>query len=57
MDLLLPRTDELVAIQAAVALVVWGAAYRWSRGDRDSRLFVVGAGILAVALFGARALH
>ncbi len=57
MDLLLPRTDELVAVQAAVALVVWVAAYRWSRRDRDLRLFVVGAGLLTVALFGARALH
>ena len=57
MDLLLPRTDELVAVQAAVALVVWVAAYRWSRRDRDLRLFVVRAGLLTVALFGARALH
>jgi hypothetical protein len=57
MDLLLPRTDELVAVQAVVALVAWAAAYRWSRRDRDARLLVVGAGILTVAFFGARALH
>lgn len=57
MDLLLPRTDELVAVQAVVASVMWFAAYRWTRRDPDSRLLVVGAGILTVAFFGARALH
>jgi hypothetical protein len=57
MDLLLPRTDELVAVQALVALGAWTAAYRWSRRDRDARLLVIGAGLLTVALFGARALH
>jgi hypothetical protein len=57
MDLLLPRTDEAVAIQAVVAVVAWAAAYRWARRDGDARLLVVGAGILTVAFFGARALH
>jgi hypothetical protein len=56
-DLLLPRTDELVAIQAVVALAVWSAAFRWSRRDREVRLLVVGAGLLTLAFFGVRALH
>lgn len=57
MDLLLPRTDRGVAVQAVFAAVVFAIAVFAVRGDRDLRLFVGGLGMLAAAWFGIRAIH
>lgn len=57
MDLLLPRTDGGVAVQAAIAAAVFGAALVMVRRDRDLRVFVGGLGMLAAAWFGVRAVH
>lgn len=56
-DLLLPRTDAAVAVQAAIAAVVVAAALVAVRRDPDLRIFVAGVGVLGAAWFGVRALH
>jgi hypothetical protein len=57
LELLLPRTDAGVAVQAVVVAVV-GLAVIWiTRRDETWRVFAVGAFMLAVALLGVRALH
>ncbi len=56
-DLLLPASDTAVAVQA---LIVFGllAAFGWTaRRNQDLRVFVVGLTVLAIALFGVRAVH
>ena len=57
-DLLLPRTDAGVALQAAIAVVAMGVIW-WSvrRSRREIRIFVAGLTVLVVAAFGLRALH
>lgn len=57
MELLLPRTDGVLAMQAVIAALVLGAALVAVRRDRDLRLFVTGAGVLMAAWFGLRAVH
>jgi hypothetical protein len=57
MDVLLPRTDAGVAVQAAVALVILTGAFFAVRRNRELRQFVTGLAVMTLALFGLRALH
>lgn len=56
-DLLLPRTDAAVAVQAVIAATVMVAAFVVVCRDPDLRIFVVGLAVLIAAWFGLRALH
>ncbi len=57
LDLLLPRTDAGVLVQTLLAGVIFATllavVWRW----REARVFVAGAGVLALALMGLRAVH
>jgi len=57
MDLLLPRTDAGVLVQALVVFPVLGAALVLVRRDRDYRLLVIGLLTMTAAWFGLRAVH
>ena len=57
MDLLLPRTDAAVLVQALVVFPVLGAALVLVRRDRDYRLLVIGLLTMTAAWFGLRAVH
>lgn len=56
-ELLLPRTDAGVFVQAAVAVVVLTLALVVVRRDRELRLFVIGVTVLATAWFALRSVH
>jgi hypothetical protein len=56
-ELLLPRTDGGVYAQALVVFPVLVVALMLVRRDRELRLFVFGVLVMALALFGARAIH
>lgn len=56
-DLLLPRTDAGVLLQAAIVFSVLVGALVALRHDRDGRLLVAGLIVVATALFGLRAVH
>jgi len=56
-DLLLPRTDAAVLVQALVASVVYATALLLARRDRDLVLLVIGFATVTCGLFGLRALH
>ena len=57
LDLLLPRTDTGVAVQAAL-VVLAGAAFVWStRRNEAWRIFAIGSFVLALGLLGVRAVH
>lgn len=56
-ELLLPRTDGGVYAQALVVFPALVVALVLVRRDRDRRLFVLGVLVMALALFGARAIH
>jgi hypothetical protein len=57
MDLLLPRTDGGVAIQAVLAAMAFLAAFFAARHASEVRRLVVGLATMTAALFGLRALH
>jgi hypothetical protein len=57
MDVLLPRTDGGVALQAAVATAAFLAAFLGVRRSPELRRFVFGLAVLTASLFGLRALH
>lgn len=57
MELLLPRTDGGVAVQAAVATVILAAAFFAVRRSPELRRFVTGLAVTTLALFGLRSLH
>lgn len=57
MELLLPRTDGGVAVQAAVATVILAAAFFAVRQSPELRRFVTGLAVTTLALFGLRSLH
>jgi hypothetical protein len=57
MDLLLPRTDGGVAIQAILAAMALLAALVAARHAPEVRPLVVGLATMTAALFGLRALH
>ncbi len=56
-ELLLPRTDAGVVVQAVVAVVIIGLALWFARRRPDARLLVIGVAVLTAALFGLRAVH
>jgi hypothetical protein len=57
LNLLLPETDGGVVAQLVLLLVIWSIAL-WRLWRRpDSRLVVLGAGVVALGLMGLRALH
>jgi len=57
LDLLLPSTDAGVAIQFLVVLTAGGIGTVATRSNRDLRLLIVGATVLAVGLMALRAVH
>lgn len=56
-DLFLPRTDFAVFVQVAVITPLWLLLLFLLRRSRDWFLFVLGAGLLGLALTGLRAAH
>lgn len=56
-DVLLPATDGGVIAQLVFVLVTWAIALWLLRNRPDSRLVVVGVGLVLVALIGVRTLH
>ena len=56
-DLLLPRTDGGVLVQAVVIGLIFSFALVGVRRDRELRLLVAGMTVLTGAWFGLRSLH
>lgn len=58
LDLVLPETDRVVAIQWAVMAGVWAIVIplTW-RANRDIRHFVWGLAMMNLAWFSARTVH
>lgn len=56
-ELLLPRTDAGVALQALAIFPALLIVLYLVRRDREVRVFVLGLGCLALAWFGLRAVH
>jgi len=57
-DLALPKTDRVVAIQWIVMTIVWTIAIVAVRGqDRDIRHFVLGLMMLNLGWFAVRTVH
>jgi hypothetical protein len=56
-ELIFPRTDRLVAIQAVAVLVVTAVALLATRRRPDARLLVMGGALVVVAFMGLRTLH
>ncbi|MDK1018184.1 MAG: hypothetical protein QGD89_02100 [Actinomycetota bacterium] len=57
LDILLPATDGVVALQFAAAATAVVVGVWLTRKDRDSRRLVVGLGLLASGLMAIRAIH
>ncbi|MGH9014456.1 MAG: hypothetical protein ACRDZ1_11040 [Acidimicrobiia bacterium] len=57
MDVLLPRTDAAVLVQALVVFPALGIALVLVRRDREYRLLVLGLLTMTAAWFGLRAVH
>lgn len=57
MDLLLPRTDTGVAVQAALVAMSAGGGLWWTRHHPELRILVMGTAITLLALIGVRAIH
>lgn len=58
LDVLLPRTDRMVAIQWMIAIPLWIAAVVMTRKiDRDLKHFVWGVCLMNLAWFSIRAAH
>lgn len=56
-ELLLPRTDAGVAVQAVVAVATLGVALWRSWRRPDLRLVVIGTAMVTFALMGLRSAH
>ena len=56
-DLLLPATDAGVVAQLVGVVILWLAAVIALRNQAEWRLVAIGAGLIALALIGVRALH
>ncbi len=56
-DLLLPRTDAVVLLQAVIVTLLVGAGAWRVRHDRDLRRLVLGLGVFIAGLFMLRAMH
>lgn len=56
-EILYPRTDVGVAVQAALAVVILGLALWRSWARPDLRLVVIGVGVVTLAFMGLRAAH
>lgn len=56
-DLLLPRTDAGVLVQAVIATLVYVGGFVVVRRHRELRTFVLGLATVTAAGFGLRALH
>jgi hypothetical protein len=56
-DLLLPRTDAGVLVQAVVVFPILAGWLVWVRRDPDWRLLALGVLVMTVAWFGLRAVH
>lgn len=58
LDVMLPKTDRIVAIQWIVMALVWAVVIplTW-RQERDIRHFVWGMAMLNLAWFSARVVH
>jgi hypothetical protein len=56
-ELLLPRTDATVVVQALIVFPALGSALAFVRRDRDYRLLVLGVLAMTAAWFGLRAVH
>lgn len=57
-DLLLPKTDRIVAIQWVVCGLFWPLPLLWARKqDRDIKHFVWGLAMMNLAWFAARTVH
>ncbi len=54
-EILFPRTDAGVAVQAAAVLVVYSLLFLAARRDRDLRLLVIAAACFTFGLFVLRA--
>ena len=58
LDLLLPKTDQVVFIQWGVAALVWPVVLFFARNaSKDVRTFVIGLAVLNLAWFAARTVH
>lgn len=56
-ELLLPRTDGGVAVQAVALIVLFAVALVGVRDRPDARLVVIGLGVVTLGLVGLRAAH
>ena len=56
-DLLLPRTDDAVLIQAIIVFPVLLGALVAVRRDREWRVLVLGVLTMSLGFFGLRAVH
>jgi hypothetical protein len=56
-DLVLPRTDAGVAVQAGVVLVVLAVTLRRTWTNPDLRIFTMGVGVFVFGLMMLRASH
>ncbi len=56
-DLLLPRTDGGVLVQAVVASIVFVAALVAVRRNPELRTFVIGVGTITAAWMALRTVH
>ena len=58
LDIALPKTDQGVFIQWAIAAAVWPVALFFVRkASKDVRTFVIGLAVLNLAWFAARTIH
>ena len=56
-DILLPVTDAGVVIQIVVVVAFTISGLLLARSNRGLRIFIVGVGILLLALIAVRAVH
>lgn len=56
-ELILPRTDAGVAVQAAALAVLLAVGWWGTRRRPEARLVLIGAGLVLIGLTGLRAAH
>ncbi len=56
-DLLLPRTDTVVIVQAVIVALVFAGLLVWVRRRSEWRLVVIGAAMLTAGFLLLRAAH
>jgi uncharacterized BrkB/YihY/UPF0761 family membrane protein len=56
-DLLLPRTDTVVIVQAVIVALVFAGLLVWVRRRHEWRLVVIGAAMLTAGFLLLRAAH